>query len=171
MHPTAAITVEMKVGTAMPVVVSPREVIEDYFERLSRRDESAFDLVAEGFIRHAVAVQGRDGLRQAAIAIDADLGGPEIVIRHVVASNDLVCVHLDLVGTHVGSSIPLLHRSVPGRRKVTWTFLHLFRVADGLITEHWACHDDLGLLDQIGAGMDNSSAGPLVLEFTIPRGH
>lgn len=150
----------MKVGTAMPVNLSPREVVEDYFGRLARRDESAFDLVAEDFIQHAAAAQGRNGVRQAAIAIDSDLGGPEIVIRHVVAGDDLVCVHLDLVGTHVGSTIPLLRRIVPGQTKVTWTFLHLFRVVDGLMTEHWACRDDLGLLEQLGVGLDKISAGP-----------
>ncbi|MET3807146.1 lactoylglutathione lyase [Nakamurella sp. UYEF19] len=142
----------------MPVTVTPREVVEDYLARLSRRDESAFDLVAVDVVRHQAAVQGRNGVRESAYAIDADLGGPEIVIHHVVASDDLVCVHLDLVGTHVGSTMPLLSRIVPGGRKVTWSFLHLFRVVDGLLTEHWACHDDLGLLEQLGLGFDKISA-------------
>lgn len=147
----------MKVGTPMPVHVSSRALIEEYFARLSRRDESAFDLVAEDFIQHAAAEQGRNGLRQTAIAIDEDLGRPEIVVHHMVASDDLVCVHLDLVGTHMGSSIPLLRGIVPRKRKVTWSFLHLFRVVDGLITEHWACHDDLVLLEQLGLRIDQIS--------------
>ncbi len=29
--------------------------------------------------------------------------------------------------------------------------MHLFRVSDGVIAEHWACRDDLGLLVQLGA--------------------
>jgi len=95
-------------------------------------------------------LRGEMALRQIAFAIDADLGRPEIVIHHVVASDDLVSVHLDLVGTHVRSSIPLLGAVVPCGRKVTWSFLHLFRVADGLVTEHWACRDDLGVLKQLG---------------------
>ena len=118
--------------------------------------ESAFDLVAEGFIQHAATPQGRDGLRQIAFAIDADLGRPEIVIHHVVASDDLVCVHLDLVGTHVRSSFPLLNAVVPCGRKVTWSFLHLFRVVEGLVTEHWACRDDLGMLEQLGLDGDRT---------------
>lgn len=137
----------------MPVTATPREVVEDYFDRLSRRDESAFDLVAEDFIQHAASEQGRVGLRQIAIAIDEDLGRPQIVVHHVVAGDDLVCIHLDLVGTHVGSSIPLLKSIVPSGRTVTWSFLHLFRVVDGLMTEHWACHDDLGALAQLGVGV------------------
>lgn len=146
-------------GTTMPVNATPREVVEDYLDRLSRRDESAFDLVATDCIQHAAAAQGRDGLRQTAIAIDKDLGGPEIVIGHIVASDDMVCVQMDLVGTHVGSSIPVLGQIVPEERKVTWSFLHLFRVTDGMMTEHWACHDDLGLLNQLGVTIHKISSG------------
>ena len=30
-----------------------------------------------------------------------------------------------------------------------WTFIHIWRVADGMLVEHWACRDDLGLLEQL----------------------
>ena len=29
-------------------------------------------------------------------------------------------------------------------------FIHIWRVEDGLIAEHWACRDDVGLLAQVG---------------------
>ena len=29
--------------------------------------------------------------------------------------------------------------------------MHLWRVADGVIVEHWACRDDMGLLEQVQA--------------------
>jgi predicted SnoaL-like aldol condensation-catalyzing enzyme len=32
---------------------------------------------------------------------------------------------------------------------VTWTFIHIWRVVDGKIVEHWACRDDLGVLEQL----------------------
>jgi hypothetical protein len=34
---------------------------------------------------------------------------------------------------------------------VAWEFVHIWRVQDGRIAEHWACRDDLGLLRQLGA--------------------
>ena len=34
---------------------------------------------------------------------------------------------------------------------MVWTFLHLFRVTNGKITEHWAYRDDVGLIRQVGA--------------------
>lgn len=115
---------------------SPRAVVEEYFARLHRRAESAFDLVAEDSVQHAAAPQGRAGFRQTALVLEHDLGQPDIVIHHVVASADLVSVHLDLIGTHTASMSPLLSAVPVTGTRIVWTFMHLFRVNDGMITEH-----------------------------------
>lgn len=130
---------------------TPQAVVEEYFARLHRRDEAAFELVAEDFINHAAAPPGRTGLRQISLILEHDLGHPDIRIHHVVASGDLVSVHLDLVGTHTASTSPLLNAVPATGKPIVWTFMHLFRVNDGMIAEHWACRDDLGLLVQLGA--------------------
>ncbi|OFE17381.1 hypothetical protein BA895_16505 [Humibacillus sp. DSM 29435] len=132
-------------------VRTPQKVVEEYFSRLHRREEAAFDLVAEDFINHAATPQGRTGMRQISLVLDHDLGSPEIRIHHVVAAGDLVSVHLDLVGTHTASTSPLLSAVPPTGKPLVWTFMHLFRVSNGMIAEHWACRDDLGLLVQLGA--------------------
>ncbi|MEO8852061.1 MAG: ester cyclase [Allobranchiibius sp.] len=137
-------------GSALDTA-DPQAVVQEYFARLGRREETAFDLVAQDMIRHAAATQGRAGIRQAALILDADLGHPDIRIHHVVASGDLVAVHLDLTGTHTASTSPLLHDVPATGAPIVWTFMHLFRVSEGIIAEHWACHDDLGLLVQLGA--------------------
>jgi predicted ester cyclase len=46
--------------------------------------------------------------------------------------------------------MPLLVRLPPSGRPVAWRFIHIWRVADGLIVEHGACRDDMGLLEQVG---------------------
>ena len=130
---------------------SPESVVCDYFDRVARHDPTAFDLVAEDFVQHAAGPQGRDGLRRTAQNLEHDLAQTSIHVLHVVASGALVVVHLVLEGVHHASTMPLL-RGIPiNRTKVSWTFMHLFEVHDGLITEHWACRDDLGLLVQLGA--------------------
>ena len=45
--------------------------------------------------------------------------------------------------------MPLLAGTTVSERPTAWTFIHLWRVADGMIVEHWACRDDMGLLDQL----------------------
>ena len=35
-------------------------------------------------------------------------------------------------------------------RSAAWAFIHIWRVADGMLVEHWASRDDMGLLEQLG---------------------
>jgi hypothetical protein len=41
------------------------------------------------------------------------------------------------------------HGTIISGRPITWTFIHIWRVADEMIVEHWACRDDMGLLEQL----------------------
>ena len=56
-----------------------------------------------------------------------------------------------LTGTHQASTMPLLAGVPVTHQPVTWTYIHIWRIADGKIAEHWACRDDVGLLRQVGA--------------------
>ena len=57
--------------------------------------------------------------------------------------------HLTVSGTHRASTMPLLGDTTVSGRPAAWTFIHIWRVADGMIVEHWACRDDMGLLEQL----------------------
>jgi predicted ester cyclase len=59
--------------------------------------------------------------------------------------------HVTVHGVHRASTMPLLAGTEPAGVDVSWTFIHIWRVEDDQIVEHWACRDDLGLLHQIGA--------------------
>ena len=126
------------------------EIVLAFHEAADHRDEAAFDLVAEDLIQHAAGPQGRAGLRQTLAILDHDLDHPRATVHRVVAQDDLVVVHLTLHGRHVDSTMPLLAGVPPTGGEVAWDFIHIWRVADGLIAEHWACRDDVGLLAQVG---------------------
>ena len=54
-------------------------------------------------------------------------------------------------GRHIGNGFPrLLGRPVKGNT-VAWPQVHIFRLADGFVVEHWAVRDDAALLDSVGA--------------------
>ncbi len=120
------------------------------FRRQAEGDDTLLDdLVAADMVNHAAALQGREGLRTILRTIDADLGPVTAEQHHLVGEGDLVAQHLTLHGTHRGSSMPLLSGIAAEGRPATWTFIHLWRVADGVIVEHWACRDDMGLREQL----------------------
>ena len=121
---------------------------------LSRRrragdDTVLDDLVAPDMVNHAAGPQGREGLRAILAIIEADLGPTELEQHHLIGEGDLVAQHVTLHGTHRASTMPLLADTPVSRRPAAWTFIHIWRVADGMLVEHWACRDDMGLLEQL----------------------
>jgi lactoylglutathione lyase len=132
---------------------SARDVIEELTRRQAANDLAGLDdLVAEDMVNHAAGPQGRDGLRQILQTIDHDLGPVSLEERHLVAEGDLVVQHVTVHVTHRASTMPLLAGLPASGRAATWTFIHIWRIADGLIVEHWACRDDMGLVEQLRAG-------------------
>jgi predicted ester cyclase len=51
----------------------------------------------------------------------------------------------------VASTTPLLAGIDPTGDEISWSVVHVWRVVDGRVVEHWACRDDIGLLRQVGA--------------------
>lgn len=146
-------TTETSLARSGPVcndAMTPAETVLAFHEALERRDGSAFGLVAEDLVQHAAGPQGREGLRQTLATLDGDLDHPTATIHRVVAEDDLVVVHLTMHGRHVASTMPLLAELPPTAKAIAWDFIHIWRVADSSIVEHWACRDDVGLLAQVG---------------------
>jgi predicted ester cyclase len=129
---------------------SAKEVVAEMFRRQRAGDDSVLDdLVAENMVNHAAGLQGREGLRDILRTIDVDLGPTTVEQHHLIGEGDLAAQHLTLHGTHRASTMPLLADETVSRRATAWDFIHIWRVADGMIVEHWACRDDMGLLEQV----------------------
>ena len=68
------------------------------------------------------------------------------VLHEVVVEGDLAVGRIMLSGTHQGEFM-----GVSGTgRSFSIQHIHMYRMTDGKIAEHWACRDDLGLLTQLG---------------------
>lgn len=68
-------------------------------------------------------------------------------VDDAIAEGDKVVLRITARATHQGEfqGIP------PTGRQVTWTEIHIGRLANGKLVEHWGNVDQLGLLQQIGA--------------------
>ena len=129
---------------------SAKDVVEEMFRRQQAGDDSVLDdLVAEDMVNHAAGPQGREGLQLILTMIDHDLGPVTVEQHHLIGDGDLAAQHLTLHGTHRASTMPLLADAAVSGRPTAWKFVHVWRVADGVIVEHWACRDDMGLLEQV----------------------
>ena len=104
-------------------------------------------------VNHAAgpARQGREGWKQIIENIRTDLGSDfSVEHHHLIAEGDLVAHHMTIRGHHQASTMPLLSGVMVTDSDVTWTYVHIWRVVDGQVVEHWACRDDVGLLRQVG---------------------
>ena len=129
---------------------SARDVAGELFRRQRAGDDTVLDdLVATDMVNHAAAPQGRDGLKTILHTIEAGLGPAELEQHHLIGEADLVVQHVTLHGTHRASTMPLLADAPITGRSAAWRFIHIWRVADGMLVEHWACRDDMGLLEQL----------------------
>nr|AGC72799.1 hypothetical protein [uncultured bacterium A1Q1_fos_485] len=65
----------------------------------------------------------------------------------IVAEGDLVVGRYILRGTHLGEFL-----GIPATGKtITVSNIHIVRIADGKIVEHWGHGDDMGMMRQLGA--------------------
>ena len=134
--------------------MTPKEIVQELARRLAAGDDTAVDeFVAEDMVNHAAGPrrQGREGWKQILANIENDLGRTEIEHHRLIAEGDLVAHHMTMTGTHQASTMPLLYGVPVTHHPVAWTYIHIWRIADGKIVEHWACRDDVGLLRQVGA--------------------
>ena len=85
------------------------------------------------------------------------------VLHELVAEGDWVAVRTTCSGAHVATpKIPvnggIFVGFAPTGRTYSAQHLHLFKVVDGKITEHWANRDDLGAAQQIGLELKPAAA-------------
>lgn len=101
-------------------------------------------------------VPGPDGFWSTASWLRAAFAGLHYEIHHALADGDLVAVNSTMCGTH---SAPWVVYTTDGDIDTVFpvtgktfraTQSHWFRLEDGLICEHWANRDDLGMAQQLG---------------------
>ena len=68
-----------------------------------------------------------------------------------IAEGDQVLSHCTVSGTHLGPFMhPRLWSLPPTGKRFEVKHMHLDRLRDGQLLEHWAVRDDLGMLQQLG---------------------
>jgi predicted ester cyclase len=90
--------------------------------------------------------RGRDGFRHTVELLRGGFPDLCFVIEDVVAEDDRVVVRCLFEGTHDGTFLGI----APTGRRVSTQHIHIYRVEDDMVAEHWACRDDIGGLRQLG---------------------
>lgn len=128
-----------------------RALVRRFLEELfNQRDMNAIDrYLAPDYVDHVVppgVAPTRDGFRQFIGAFLEALPDFHYTIDDVLADGDRVAVRLSAQGTQKGvfQGIP------PTGKQASWGEMHIGRIQDGKIVEHWGQIDNLGMLQQLG---------------------
>lgn len=130
-----------------------KTAVLDFFACMDRRDIDAAALhFAEKGINHGMEAT-RDRIRMVLNDLVTTFDSKTEVLT-VVAEGEWVAVRSVNRGKHVGRNLVPINMLTPGTEPTGGNFsiqlIHMFRLANGEITEHWAGRDDLGLHWQLG---------------------
>lgn len=91
--------------------------------------------------------QGIEGVAQTMHWLRSVFSDLRFEIHHVIGDDDTVAVHCTLYGRHTGD----LRGIAPTNRAVATPMVHILRFRDGKAAEHWAVHNDMVTMRQLGA--------------------
>ena len=127
-----------------------------YEEGINRQDAAAAAAFYTTDAKNHGRTVGREGMRKVFEALFATFPDFQYRIEEATAEDDRVVCKVTMTGTHLGQpTLPeifsgMLRGVAPTGKSVTVLNFHSFRIKDGLISEHAAVRDDLGMALQLG---------------------
>lgn len=128
-----------------------RKIIERIFMR--QEDNAIDELVSTEFVPHTFGPMphGREGLREGMRRAGAGVSNPEFVVHDLIAEGDRVAARLTTSATHTGTFMGI----PPSGNRYSIDEIHIFRIQDDLLLEHWHAFDTSTLMRQLkGEGAD-----------------
>jgi steroid delta-isomerase-like uncharacterized protein len=120
-------------------------LVSAYYDAWSAGDVDALDrLVAEDFVGHDPASGpdfDREGLKERLTMLHSVVPGFRLIVESVIAQDDLFAFRWRNEGT-------------VREKRVSWTGITMYRVADGAIAELWHHWDNARLQEALGGAQD-----------------
>lgn len=132
-----------------------RELIERVFVR--QEDVAIDELVATDFVPHTFGPMppGRESLREGMKRAGAGVSDPKFEIHDLIAEGDRVAARLTASARHTGTFMGL----EPTGNRYSIDEIHVFRIRDGQLVEHWHAFDTMSLMRQL-EGEGEGATGP-----------
>ena len=138
-------------------------VLQFYKAFDNRKMEQALELLAPNFVAHLAGVPeplDGEGFKQFGMSFYLAFSQGKHVFDEVVISGDRVVTYGTFTATHLGEFQGL----PPTGKQISLSIMHIDRVEDGKILEHWGQGDALGLMQQLGIVF---LPGPKLLPFIL----
>jgi predicted ester cyclase len=131
-----------------------KRIVLEFMEAMNRGDiDAAIAPYADEVVNHGMRFN-KDRMRMTLEDLQTTFDGVQLETKTVVAEGEWVVLQTVMSGRHAGKNAIPIHMLTPGTeptgREFSVQVIHMFRVQDGKITEHYAGRDDLGLHWQLG---------------------
>jgi len=132
-----------------------RRFVDEIF--VGGRKETVDELLADDFVAHTWPSTGhpKDDLKAAIDRTTGALADPAFAIDDLIAEGDRVAARLTTAATQVGPFMGM----PPSGKRYSIEEIHVFRLRDGKVVEHWHQFDQMGLMKQLGAIPGGSPGG------------
>ena len=132
-----------------------RRFVDEIF--VQGRKETVDELLADDFVAHTWPSTGhpKDDLKAAIDRVAGALADSAFTIDDLIADGDRVAVRLTTSATQVGPFMGM----PPSGKRYSIEEIHIFRLRDGKVVEHWHQFDQMGLMKQLGAMPGGPSGG------------
>jgi predicted ester cyclase len=123
-------------------------VLQFYKAFDDRNIDQALALLAPNFIAHMAGMPtlDGDGFKQFGMSFYLAFSQGQHIFDQVVVADDKVVTCGKFTATHLGEFQGL----PPTGKQISLSIMHIDRVANGKIVEHWGQGDALGLMQQMG---------------------
>jgi len=124
-----------------------RRFIDEIF--VQGRPETVDELLADDFVAHTWPSTGhpKDDLKSATERAHGALTNPRFTIDDMIAEGDRVAVRLTTSATQTGVFMGM----PPSGKTYEISEIHIFRLRDRKVTEHWHQFDQMAMMKQLGA--------------------
>ncbi len=132
-----------------------RRFVDEIF--VQGRHAAVDELVADDFVAHTWPSTGhpKDDLKAAIDRVAGALSDPAFTIDDMIGEGDRVAARLTTSATQTGSFMGM----PPSGKRYEIEEIHVFRIRDGKVVEHWHQFDQMGMMRQLGALQEAAPAG------------
>ena len=127
-----------------------KTLVRKFADCINAKDlDTALTLLSPNFVDHSPTIglpPGLEGVRIFFTMQFAAFPDSHGTIQDTIADGDKVVCRTTGEGTHQGMFLGM----APTGKHVTWSFIEIWRIANGKLAEHWVEADMMGMMQQLG---------------------
>jgi len=108
------------------------------------------ELFSPEFVNHTpppgVPAKGHEAIKALFTMLRTGFPDIKLTLEHSIAEGDHVVQHVTAMGTHKGE----LMGNAATNKQAQWQEIHILRLKDGKVVEHWGVVDTMSMMMQLG---------------------